>query len=108
MAIVAAASGTQVATVNTEHSLTQQTGVGIYVLTVNLAEMAAGDTVVLKLKTKTLSGSTSQLAYAYTYSDAQTELNVYSVPVPVDVEIICTLTQTAGSSRSFPWKLLRA
>jgi len=108
MAIVAAASGTQDAVVNTEHSLTQQTGIGIYVLLVNTSELAAGDSVTLRIKTKRSSGDSIYTAYTYVFTDAQDEPNKYSVPVPVDVEIICTLEQTAGSARDFPWKLLRA
>lgn len=108
MAIVAAASGSQAATIGTEHSLSQQTGVGIYVLLVDTSAMQAGDALTLKLKTKRSAGDSSVVAYSYSYNDAQTEPNKYSVPVPVDTEIICTLTQTAGTGRTYPWKLLRA
>jgi len=107
MGLVAVANGEQVATVNTEHSLTQQTGIGIYVLLVDTVGMQAGDTLVIRLKTKLGSSSSSQTAYTFTFNDVQDEPNKYSVPVPIDTEIICTLQQTAGSSRTFPWKLLR-
>lgn len=108
MALVAAASGSQTATISTEHSLTQQTGIGIYVLLVDTSAMVSGDTLSLKIKTKRSTGDTSRVAYVYTFTDAQTEPNKYSVPVPADTEIICTLTQSAGVGRVFPWKLLRA
>jgi len=108
MALVSAANNIQTAVIGTEHSLTQQTGIGIYVLVVDTTEMLAGDTLVLRIKTICRSGGTSNTAYTMTFSDAQAEPNKYSIPVPINLEIICTLHQTAGTGRSFPWSLLRA
>ncbi|WP_310601434.1 hypothetical protein [Desulfobulbus sp.] len=109
MGLVAAANGTLAATVGTEHSLTQQTGIGVYVLMVDTSALAEGDTVEIRIKTRRASGETSRIAYKYTYSDAQAEPHKYSDAVPIDTEIICTITQTAGLvGRTFPWKLLRA
>lgn len=108
MGLTAAANGTQAATISTEHSLTQQTGIGIYVLTVDTNAMQAGDTLVLRLKTKVLSGGTSRITQEATLSGSQQAPNWRSEPIPVDVEIIVTLLQSAGTGRSYPWKLLRA
>lgn len=108
MANVSAAKGSQTATINTEHSLTQQTGIGIYVLVVDTANMQSGDSLVVRIKTKYGAGGTSRVAYTLAHADTQAEPNKYSVPVPVDTEIICTLEQTAGTGRVFPWNLLRA
>lgn len=108
MGLVAAASGTQTAQIGTEHQLSLQTGVGIYVLVVDTNNMAAGDSLTLKIKTKAIGGGNSRLAYAMTYADLQAEPNKYSVPVPINNEVVVTLTQTAGTARTFPWSLLRA
>jgi hypothetical protein len=108
MGLQSAASGSQTAVIGTEHSLTIQTGIGIYVLLVDTTLMDGGDEIHLKIKTKRLFAETSTTAYDYTFTGVQTEPHKYSVPVPSDVEIICTLTQTTGTGRAFPWKLLRA
>lgn len=108
MGLTAVANGTQAATISTEHSLTQQTGIGIYVLVVDTAAMASGDTLVVRLKTKVLSEGTSRITQEITMTGAQTVPNWRSEPIPVDVEIIATLLQSAGTGRSYPWKLLRA
>lgn len=108
MGLVAAASGTQSATIGSEHSLTQQTGIGVYVLEVDTANMQTGDTLVLRLKTKVLSGSESRSTYELTLADGQSVPNVRSDAIPVDQEIIATLLQSAGTGRDFPWKLFRA
>jgi len=109
MAITAYTQGTQTTTINTEHPLTTTTTglLGIFILVVDTNALAGGDTLVLKLKTKCLTGGTSRVAYTLTYTGVQTDIMKYSVPIPVDVELSCTLTQTAGVSRSFPWKLLK-
>jgi hypothetical protein len=107
MAVTSVGSGTQTATVSTEHTLDTETTPGVYVLVADLSNLASGDTVILRLYTKYASGGTSRLAYMATYSHAQLEPNVYSIPVPVDTELIATLQQTAGTSRDFYWNLLR-
>ncbi len=70
--------------------------------------MTSGDTTVIRLKNKVLSGSTSKVTQEVTLSGAQSVPDWRSDAIPVDVEIIATITQTAGTGRSYPWKLLRA
>lgn len=108
--MLSVASGTQTATIDTEHSLTTQTGVGVYVLVVDTANMQAGDSLTVRVKTKYGSGGQLRLVDGgeKIFADVQDAPNKYSIPVPVDTEIVCTLTQTAGTGRDYPWSLLRA
>lgn len=98
-------SGTQSASISTEHSLATVTAAGTYVLVVDLNNLANGDTVELRIKTKVLTGSTARLAYMTTYVNAQSEPNVYSLPVPSPYSFEATLKQVAGSGRSFDWAI---
>lgn len=107
MAVTSVASGTQAAVISTEHTLTTQTGAGVYVLVVDTGNMVADDELELRLKTKAKSGGTSRLAYIATYRHAQGDPNKYSIPVPIDTEIVATLKQTAGTGRNFDWNLLK-
>ena len=107
MPFTSVGSGTQTATLDTEHTLDTETGAGVYVLVVDMANLANGDIVILRIKTKYATGGTSRLAYSAVYANIQAEPNKYSVPVPVDTEIICTLEQTDGTGRDFPWNLLK-
>lgn len=107
MSVTSVGSGTQTATLDTEHTLDTETGAGVYVLVVNTYNLANGDIVTLRIKTKTKSGSTSRLAYTASYAHAQAEYVKYSIPVPVDQEIVCTLEQTDGTGRDFEWNLLK-
>jgi len=108
MGLQSTAFGSQLAVIGSEHALTSKTGLGIYVLAVDLNAMEAGDTVELRLKTKCIATGTVKVAYLDSYTDVQAAPHKYSVPVPIDHEIVCTLTQTTGVARTFPWNLLRA
>jgi hypothetical protein len=106
MAVTSSSSGTQTAVISTEHTLATVTAAGSYILVVDTVNLATGDCLELKLKTKATSTSSSQLAYSQTYAHAQVEPIKYSMPVPIDTELVCTLTQTSGTGRNFPWNLL--
>lgn len=107
MAVTSVGSGTQTATLDTEHTLDTETDAGVYVLVVDTSNLALGDIVILRIKTKYATGGTSRLAFSATYANPQADPNKYSTPVPVDTEIICTLEQTDGTGRDFYWNLLK-
>lgn len=100
-------SGTQSATLDTEHSLTTQTAAEVYVLAVNLTNMASGDITILRVKTKVLTGGSAALAFIETFSGAQTQKVAYSDPIPSAHSVECTLEQTDGTGRSYEWSLLK-
>lgn len=106
MSITVIGSGTQAATISTEHDLATDTASHVYVLVVDAGAMVAGDVVILRLYTKVLSGGTERLAYSATFAHAQGDPNKYSVPVPANISLRASLQQTAGTGRSFPWSLL--
>lgn len=105
--VTSIAHGSQTATIDTEHTLTTQTTAGVYVLVVDMTNLAAGDIVILKIKVKAVHDGSSTLAYTATFANAQSEPIKFSLPVPVDTEIIATLTQDDGTGRAFPWNLLK-
>jgi len=107
MSVTSVGTGTQAATLDTEHTLDTETTAGVYVLVVDMSNLANGDIVILRIKTKYADGGTSRLAYSAVYANVQAEPNKYSVPVPIDEEIICTLEQTDGTGRNFYWNLLK-
>jgi len=106
MALAIVSSGTQAATVGTEHTLVTSTTGKTYVLVVDANAMANADVLELRIKTKVLSASTSRLAYIASYAHVQAMPNKYSPPTPANIEIVCTLKQTAGTGRSYDWVLL--
>lgn len=107
MALTVAASGTQTATLTTEHTLATVTDPGVYALNVDTANLANGETLTLRLKVKTLSGGTSRQGYEAIFKHAQSEPSKFSVGVPVAVELVATLQQDGGTGRAFPWSLMK-
>ena len=106
MSLSSKTSGSQSASIGTEHTLATITDAGVYILVVDTNAMANGDEVEFRAKTKAKSGSSSREAYYQAYAHAQGQLNKYSVPIPADVEVVFTLKQTAGTGRTFDWNVL--
>lgn len=119
MALTVKASGTQAATVGTEHTLNAAafTDSGVYVLTVDCRNMVNGDEVELRALVKTLTGDLQGfLVYSAIYaqqqgdgaapgSGAYGETAKISVPIPSPYSITFTLKQTLGTGRNFPWRV---
>jgi hypothetical protein len=106
MAVSEQTSGSQTATLDTEHTLATISAAGVFILVVDTANMVNGDIMTLRLYTKCRSTDTSRMAFSATYAHVQAEPNKYSTPVPSNVELIATLEQTDGTGRAFPWSIL--
>lgn len=98
-------SGTQTATIDTEHTLATITDDGSFVICVDTNAMALGDQLLLRVKTKTTSGGTTRLAYQAAYIHNQTIVNKFSVPVVSTNEVVFTLEQIDGTGRAYPWEI---
>lgn len=101
-----AAEGTQAATVGVEHTLATISYGGTFLLTVDAGAMAASDTLQLRLKTKA-DGTNARTTRYSTQSNDQDPDILDLGPVAVNDYVQATLKQTAGTGRSFPWKLVR-
>lgn len=102
-------SGTQTATVGTEHTLATLTTEKTYQLQVLTNNMAAGDTLELRIKTKVLgSEASSSVVWMQSYSGAQPSDDLVKVSFPLrsHSEWVATLKQTAGTGRAYNWKVL--
>jgi hypothetical protein len=112
MAVTAQSTGTQTATVSTEHTLLDVAVAGTFTLHVDLINMAAGDVVELRIYQMVLTAGTRRVAYQQTFAGAQVTDNMVQISVPISNELTdagalrFTLKQTAGTSRAFPWKVL--
>ena len=102
------ASGTQTATIGTEHTLATIVTAKTLVLLVDVVNMVNADELELRVKTKILSGGVTRTAYKASYKHAQSadDLIKISIPIPSDQEAVFTLKQAAGTGRAFPWKVM--
>lgn len=113
MAVTAQSSGTQAATVTTEHTLLDVAIAGTFTLHVDKINEAAGDVVELRIYQMVLTAGTRRVLYIARYADAQPTDDMIAVSVPVSNELTdagalrFTLLQTKGTTRNWPWKVLR-
>lgn len=109
----AAGSGTQTAVINTEHTLLDIAAAGTYTLHVDTVNMVAGDVLQLRVYQMVLTAGTRRVAYLGEFIDAQSADDLVKISVPIGNELTdagalrFTLKQTAGTGRSFPWKVLK-
>lgn len=113
MAVSKHASGTQTATISTEHTLDASPAVGVFTLHVDANAMASGDTLELRVYQMVLTGGTTRVVFLGTFTDAQSADDKIKVSVPISNDLTetnglkFTLKQTAGVGRAFPWKILK-
>ncbi len=106
MTIAVKTSGSQTATISTEHDLATITDAGVYSLFVDLANLAAGDVVELRIYGKARSSDTERLVHRGTYGPTPVGAPlVYSVPIISPHHLRATLKQSAGTGRAFPWAI---
>ena len=107
MAVSVNTSGSQTATIGTEHTLATITTAGIWILVVDIAAMAAGDIVELRVYGKARSTDTERLLFGpESYGPiVPGQLLVYSVPVVSPHSSRFSLKQTNGTGRAFPWAI---
>jgi len=108
------ASGTQTATIGTEHVLRDETASEGKVLDalIDIGNLAAGDALEIRVLTKVLTGGTIRRAYYQNFVnawdvEAQGKSPVIYVPaMTATTEWKLTLKQTVGTGRNFDWKVM--
>lgn len=99
-------SGTQTATISTEHSLATPTTVATYVLSVDTVNMALGDLLELRCYDM-VDGTNYRQMWKGTFQHVQVNVAKASPPISVTTQAKFTLKQVAGTGRNFPWSLRR-
>jgi hypothetical protein len=113
MAVIAFASGTQTATVTTEHFLSSVNLAGTYTFSVDTNAMLAGDVLELRVYQMVLTAGTARVVFFVAYYGAQADHDKIKISVPIGNELTdaqalrFSLKQTFGTSRDYPWKVLK-
>lgn len=113
MAVTAFSSGTQTATVTTEHAVGTVNQAGVYTFHVDLVNMVAGDVVELRAYQIVLTGGTKRIKEFAAFYGAQPTHALIYVSCPLSNELTdassleFSLKQTFGTGRNFPWKVLK-
>jgi hypothetical protein len=98
-------NGTQTAVVGTEHTLYNPTTNKFFTAYVDLANMVANDIVELRIYLIAKAAGAYRQYYVQTYTDVQLNPLIYIAPLPSDIGYKLTLKQTAGTARTFDWRV---
>lgn len=100
------ASGTQAATIGTEHILDNPTTSATYEFSVDTSNMVNGDLLELRVYDK-VDGTNFQQVWKGTYQHVQINNGKVSPAKAVTAGAKFTLKQTAGTGRNFAWSVRR-
>jgi len=98
-------SGTQTATITTEHTLSNPTGNKFYTALIDLTNMTTGDTTEIRVSLIAKTAGSYILYWMGSYTGAQTNPLVYIPPLPSDIGWKLTLKQTAGTGRNYDYRV---
>ena len=110
------ASGTQTATLTTEHFLSNVNAVGTYTFHVDTSGMQAGDILELRVYQIELTGGTARVALYMRYEGAQAADDMQKISIPVGNDLTdanslrFSLQQnriSGGTGQNFAWKVLQ-
>lgn len=108
MAVTVQTSGSQTATLDTEHELASITAAGTYSLAVDASAMVNGDITIIRVYGKARSGDTERLIFANVYGHVQAAPLIITVPIMSPHHFRVTLEQTDGTGRAYPWAVYKA
>lgn len=107
MAVIDKDQGTQLAVIDTEHTLLDSTDSGIYELVVDTSNMVNGDITVLREYKAVNTGEVPTLHNTYSLGHLQEEQVTTSFPISVVHRFKYTLEQTDGTGRNFDWAVVQ-
>ena len=90
-----------------EQTVVERTAIGTLEGHIDLFNMQAGDTVVIKEYIMLKTGGTYRLYDSATYSNAQAKPNIHVVKLPAKYGVKVTLQQTAGVNRTYDYNFFR-
>lgn len=103
--VTLSSSGTQTATINTEHTLYNPTTSKFFTGYIDLTNMTSTDTVEIRVYLIVKTAGSYILYNIATYAGAQTTPLVYIPSLPSDIGFKLTLKQTAGTGRTYDWRI---
>lgn len=103
-------SGSQTATISTEHTLATVTDAGVYIANIDLAAMQDGatpDITRIRIYSKARSADSERLVEVYEIIGAQGKPLFSIVPrVEAVANYRVTLEQIQGTGRAYPWSIV--
>lgn len=95
-------------TEQTLNTTSPETTAGAYQVAIDVANMAAGDVLEIRIKEKARSADTQRTVLHDVLSHAQAEPLWFSPPLLLINGWDVTIEQTAGTNRAYPWSIRSA
>lgn len=106
MALTVTNTGTLTADGSEQTIGVERTDGKTYVAQVDLANLAAADTVEIRVKVKVTSGGSARTVYKAVFANTQPYPAVQTPPIPAPFSVTFTLKQTTGTNRGFDYALI--
>lgn len=103
--VTLSSNGTQTAVIGTEHTLYNPTTSKFFTGYIDLTNMASGDTVEVRVFVIAKTAGSYIRYWLGTYSGAQSNPLLYIPSLPSDIGWKLTLKQTAGTGRTYDWRI---
>lgn len=106
------ATGTQTAVISTEHFVSSPNVKGVYSLHVDTNAMVSGDTLEIRVYQMVLTAGTQRVVMKQSFTGLQPTDDKIKITDPIGNDLTDTnslrfsITQTAGTGRAFPWKVM--
>lgn len=112
MAASNAASGSQTATLNTNHTVVTQTaptGGASYQFVIDTANLVNGERLLVRMQSSVFNGQTLRDTYTSTFMHVQSQPVKPSPIISLDAgnQVSVIIRQEGGTGRVFPWALRR-
>ena len=106
MAVAVNTSGSQTATLTTEHTLATVTTAEALQLAVDMDNLAAGERLTLRIYGKARSADTERLLFSADFDGSNLNYPLAMSPVFLSPHHFkATLEQNGGTGRAFPWAI---
>jgi len=98
-------SGSQTATLTTEHTLATVTDAGTYTVNIDTANLVDGEELALRIYGKARSSDTERKIYEHNIANTQATPLLKSLPIDSPHHMKVTIEQNGGTGRAFPWAI---
>lgn len=98
-------SGSQTATLSTDHTLATITTAGIYQLRVDTTNLVTGETLFVEVQEKVRTGDGYTTAFKQSFAGSTSEDTIVLIPWTVVWGVKFIIRQEGGTGRAFPWSI---
>lgn len=98
-------SGSQTATLTTEHTLATISTAGTFIVNIDAANLVDGEELAIRIYGKARTSDTERKVYEHNIANTQPAPLITSLPYATPHHMKVTIEQNGGTGRAFPWSI---